>query len=92
MPIHQIILAITPVFSAVDLTSATAARVTPEPDRSRRATTAGAAAGGGLQRWWPVVQRLWCVTCEQRQRNTGSNLCARCDADQALQLERLLDA
>jgi hypothetical protein len=38
------------------------------------------------------VQRLWCVTCEQRQRNTGSNLCARCDADQARHLERLLDA
>jgi hypothetical protein len=92
--IDRIIFAIRSVFPAAHLAPATAARVTPEPDSSGRATTAEVGVpGGGLQRWWwPVVERQWCVTCQQRERNTGSNLCARCDADEALLLDWLLDA
>jgi hypothetical protein len=90
--INRLIFDTRSVISAVDLAAATAARISPEPDSSSRATTAEVdASGGDLQRWWPVVERQWCPTCQQRERNTSSNQCARCDADEALQLDKLLD-
>ena len=92
MSINRFVFDTRCVVSAVDLAAAAAARISPEPDSSSRVTPAEVGApGGGLQRWWPVVERQWCLTCEQRERNTGSSQCARCDADEGLHLDKLLD-
>jgi hypothetical protein len=40
---------------------------------------------------WRVVLYLWCDHCGQNVRNGRSRLCAKCQADLEVKLERLLD-
>lgn len=45
----------------------------------------------GVAFMWRVVLYLWCSHCGKNVRNGRSQLCARCEAETELALEKLLN-